>query len=127
MITSVRRLGYLVLAWLSFGLGVLGAFVPLLPSTCFLLVAVWAASRGSPRFAAWIRAHPRFGPTVVAWEESGAIPRHAKGLAVVMLSVSIVVLLFTVSLWWLKIGLVVGLIALAIWIVTRPEPVSSSS
>lgn len=126
MIGSARRALYLTLAWLSFGLGVLGAFLPLLPSTCFMLVAVWAASKGSPRFANWIRSHPRFGPTVLAWEESGAIPRHAKWLAMAMLGISITVLAFTVSLMWLKAALIVGLVGLAIWIMTRPEPVSSS-
>ncbi|ERL51544.1 YbaN family protein [Halomonas huangheensis] len=127
MIGPARRALYLTLAWLSFGLGVLGAFLPLLPSTCFMLVAVWAASKGSPRFANWIRSHPRFGPTVVAWEEAGAIPRHAKWLAMVMLGISITILAFTVSLMWLKVALIIGLVVLAIWILTRPEPVSSSS
>ena len=126
MISTTRRLAWQLLAWTSFALGVIGAFVPLLPSTCFLLVAVWAASKGSPRFACWIRSHPRFGPAVVAWEESGAIPRHAKWMALAMLSLSVVVLLITVSLWWLKLGLTVMLIGIAIWIVTRPEPASSS-
>lgn len=126
VIGPVRRALYLTLAWLSFGLGVLGAFLPLLPTTCFMLVAVWAASKGSPRFANWIRSHPRFGPTVVAWEESGAIPRHAKWLAMTMLGISITILAFTVSLMWLKVALIVGLMGLAIWIMTRPEPVSSS-
>ncbi|QEM82533.1 YbaN family protein [Halomonas binhaiensis] len=127
LLNSTRRLFYIILAWLSFALGVLGAFLPLLPSTCFLLVAVWAASRGSPRFANWIRSHPRFGPTVVAWEESGAIPRHAKWLAMVMLGISITILAFSVSILWLKAGLIIGLVGLAIWIFTRPEPVSQSS
>ncbi|MCA0918674.1 YbaN family protein [Halomonas denitrificans] len=126
MITTTRRVAWQMLAWISFALGVIGAFVPLMPSTCFLLVAVWAASKGSPRFARWIREHPRFGPAVVAWEESGAIPRHAKWMALVMLSLSVIVLLFTVSLWWLKLGLVTMLAGIAIWIFTRPEPASSS-
>ncbi|MBN8414466.1 YbaN family protein [Halomonas sp. DP4Y7-1] len=124
--TTTRRVAWQMLAWISFALGVIGAFVPLMPSTCFLLVAVWAASKGSPRFARWIREHPRFGPAVVAWEESGAIPRHAKWMALVMLSLSVIVLLFTVSLWWLKLGLVTMLAGIAIWIFTRPEPASSS-
>src|SRR5690554_8143835 len=79
--SSLRRLAFLLIAWLSFGLGVIGVFVPLMPTTCFMLLAVWAASKGSPRFALWIREHPRFGPAVVAWEGERAIPRHAKYLA----------------------------------------------
>lgn len=119
---SLRRATYMLLAWVSFGLGVIGVFVPLMPTTCFMLLAVWAASRGSPRFALWIREHPRFGPTVVAWEAERAIPRHAKWLASGMLAFSIVVLLLTLSLGWLKLVLVTGLVLLGLWIVTRPEP-----
>jgi uncharacterized membrane protein YbaN (DUF454 family) len=119
---SLRRAIYIALAWVSFGLGVIGVFVPLMPTTCFMLLAVWAASRGSPRFALWIREHPRFGPTVVAWEGERAIPRHAKWIAGIMLAFSIVVLLVTLSLVWLKLMLAVGLALLGLWIVTRPEP-----
>ncbi|MFW3616378.1 YbaN family protein [Billgrantia antri] len=119
---SLRRAIYLALAWVSFALGVVGVFVPLMPTTCFMLLAVWAASRGSPRFALWIREHPRFGPTVLAWEGERAIPRHAKWLAGTMLALSIVVLLVALSLVWLKLLLVAGLTLLGVWIVTRPEP-----
>lgn len=119
---SLRRALYIALAWVSFALGVVGVFVPLMPTTCFMLLAVWAASRGSPRFALWIREHPRFGPTVVAWEGERAIPRHAKWAASLMLALSVVILLLTVSLIWLKFLLVVGLTLLGVWIVTRPEP-----
>ncbi|AMC99931.1 MULTISPECIES: YbaN family protein [Halomonas] len=119
---SLRRAAYIALAWVSFCLGVIGVFVPLMPTTCFMLLAVWAASRGSPRFALWIREHPRFGPAVVAWEGERAIPRHAKWLAGAMLSFSILVLLFTLSVVWLKVTLVTGLVLLGLWIASRPEP-----
>ncbi|QOR39604.1 YbaN family protein [Billgrantia diversa] len=119
---SLRRAVYIALAWVSFALGVLGVFVPLMPSTCFMLLAVWAASRGSPRFALWIREHPRFGPTVVAWEGQRAIPRHAKWIAGWMLALSVVVLILTLSMVWLKLLLVAGLVLLGLWIATRPEP-----
>ncbi|UYG02503.1 YbaN family protein [Halomonas sp. LR3S48] len=124
---SLRRALYIVLAWISFALGVVGMFVPLMPTTCFMLLAVWAASRGSPRFALWIREHPRFGPAVMAWEGERAIPRHAKWIASLMLALSILVLLMTLSLVWLKLMLVAGLALLGLWIVTRPEPGSTAA
>lgn len=122
LIRPMRNVLYLMLAGTSFGLGVIGVFLPLMPTACFMLLAVWAASKGSPRFAAWIRHHPRFGPSIVAWERERAIPRHAKGIAVVMLSLSVVVLVFTVSALTLKLALIGGLSLLGVWIVTRPEP-----
>lgn len=120
--SSLRRAALIALAWVSFALGVIGVFVPLMPTTCFMLLAVWAASRGSPRFALWIREHPRFGPTVVAWEGERAIPRHAKYLAVAMLGFSVLVLGMTLSLVWLKLLLITGLVLVGAWIATRPEP-----
>lgn len=124
--SSLRRAIYIAIAWVGFALGVIGVFVPLMPTTCFMLLAVWAASRGSPRFAEWIREHPRFGPAVIAWEEEGAIPRHAKWLAVIMLGVSMLVLVFTVGVLWLKLALIAGLSLIGVWIVTRPEPAVTS-
>lgn len=120
--SSLKRIVFITIAWISFILGVIGAFVPLMPTTCFMLLAVWAASKGSPRFANWIREHPRFGPAVVAWEGERAIPRHAKWLAVSMLGASILVLAFTVAILWLKLALIAGLALLGVWIFTRPEP-----
>ncbi|GHB30033.1 YbaN family protein [Salinicola rhizosphaerae] len=118
----MRNAIYVTLAAISFALGVIGLFLPVMPTTCFMLAAVWLASKGSPRFANWIRTHPRFGPSIQAWERERAIPRHAKIMAVSMLSVSCVVIGFAVSLLWLKVGLILGLVALSIWIVTRPLP-----
>lgn len=120
--TPISRLVLLLIAWLSFGLGVVGVFVPLMPTTCFLLLAVWAGSKSSPRLALWIREHPRFGPTVMAWECQRAIPRHAKWLAAGMLALSMLVLGLTVGPLWLKLFLIAGLALLGAWIVTRPEP-----
>ncbi|QTF91703.1 YbaN family protein [Halomonas sp. BM-2019] len=125
--SSIRRLFFLAIAWVSFGLGVIGVFVPLMPTTCFMLLAVWAASKGSPRFALWIREHPRFGPTVVAWEGERAIPRHAKYLAAAMLVFSMLVLALTVGILWLKLALIGGLALLGLWILTRPEPLLGRS
>ncbi|KAA0016869.1 DUF454 domain-containing protein [Salinicola corii] len=120
--SGMRNAIYVTLAAISFALGVIGLFLPVMPTTCFMLAAVWLASRGSPRFANWIRNHPRFGPPIQSWERERAIPRHAKIMAVIMLGVSCAIIAFTVSLWPLKVGLIVGLAGLALWIVTRPLP-----
>ncbi|NWN83350.1 MAG: YbaN family protein [Halomonas sp.] len=120
--SELKRLVLIAIAGISLVLGVVGMFLPLMPTTCFMLLAVWAASRSSPRLARWIREHPRFGPAVMAWEGERAIPRHAKRLAAGMLALSMLVLMLTVSLLWLKLALVAGLALLGAWILTRPEP-----
>lgn len=103
-------------------MGVVGIFVPLLPTTVFMLIAVWAASRSSPEFAAWLRGHPRFGPAILAWEHERAIPRRAKVLACLLLSASLVVIALGDLVGWGKGVLLTGLVGIAVWIITRPEP-----
>src|SRR5699024_5676986 len=81
-----------------------------------------AASRSSPEFAVWLREHRRFGPPIVAWENERAIPRHAKLLACLLLSISIAVIAFGDLAGWGKGLLLAGLAGIALWIMTRPEP-----
>ncbi len=60
------------------GLGFIGAFLPVLPTTPFLILAAACFARSSPRFESWLLAHPRFGPLLTEWRTRGAIPRKAK-------------------------------------------------
>ena len=85
---GLRRLTYLALGYTCLGLGLVGAFLPLLPTTVFLLIAAWAFSRSSERWHRWLLEHPRFGPAVRAWEAHRAMPRRAKRLAYAALAVS---------------------------------------
>ncbi|MCC5881040.1 MAG: YbaN family protein [Halomonas sp.] len=118
---SLSRLGWRMLAYGAIGLGTAGLVVPLLPTTPFLLVAAWAAPKGSPRLARWLWQHPRLGPSLHAWQEQRAIPRRTKQLAVALLVLSWLVL-------WLggAPGMVMGVTAaifccVATFLVTRPD------
>ncbi|MGJ7458784.1 YbaN family protein [Halomonas sp. MA07-2] len=92
MTHPISRLAWSGLAYGCIGLGTAGLVVPLLPTTPFLLVAAWAAPKGSPRLARWLHEHPRLGPTLCAWREQRAVPRRAKRLALVVLLASWLVL-----------------------------------
>jgi len=112
---------YRTLGVVCVGLATLGVFVPLLPTTVFLIVAVWAFARGSPELAEKVRAHSRFGPYIRDWEARGAIPGRAKALAVLLMATSWAgVALATRSLVWM-LGLGLTLAVVAAWIVTRPS------
>src|SRR5690606_28795427 len=78
-------------------LGLVGAFLAVLPTTPFLLLAVGCFARSSPRLEAWLLNHPSFGPPLRDWRERGAIPRKAKIAAVVMMSVSYAIFWFGTS------------------------------
>jgi len=82
------KTAYLVLGWACVLLGLVGAFLPLLPTTVFLLVAAWAFSRSSPRWHRWLREHAHFGEAVRNWEEHHAMPRRAKRIAFAALAAS---------------------------------------
>jgi uncharacterized protein len=79
---------WLLAGWLALLLGAVGVVTPLLPTVPFVLLAAACFSRGSARWEAWLLAHPRFGPTVRSWRERHAIPRRAKQLATLMMSLS---------------------------------------
>ena len=86
--SATSRRAYLVLGCICVALGIIGAFLPLMPTTVFLLIAAWAFSRSSPRLHAWLREHARFGESIRAWEEHHAMPRRAKRIAFIALAAS---------------------------------------
>jgi uncharacterized membrane protein YbaN (DUF454 family) len=78
-ITSrAARLGYLALGLVCVGLGVIGAFLPVMPTTVFMLIAVWAFSKSSARLERWLLDHPRFGPRIREWRAHHTIPLAVK-------------------------------------------------
>ena len=78
MIGRAARLGYLALGTVCVGLGIIGAFLPVMPTTVFLLIAVWAYSKSSARLERWLVEHPRFGTRIRDWREHRTIPLPVK-------------------------------------------------
>lgn len=113
--------------WLLVGIAALaaaalGVVLPLVPTTPFLLVGVFAFSRSSPRLEAWVLEHPHLGPPIHAWRRSGAISRRAKFVALAtMVATPVVSHLAGVSTGVVILQCVV-LAAAAAFVLTRPEP-----
>ncbi len=82
------KTGFRVLAYISAGLAVVGVVLPLLPTTPFVLLAAFFASKGSPAFAQWLDDHPRYGPAIDQWRTRRAVPARAKVLACSMMALS---------------------------------------
>ena len=74
------------LAWTSLVLGIIGAFLPIMPTVPFLLVAAWAFARSSPALQKRILDHPSYGPHVRAWQERGAVGPLAKAWAIIAMT-----------------------------------------
>lgn len=120
-----RRL-YLGLAYGCVGLAMAGVIVPLLPTTPFLLVAVWAARKGSPRLHAWLYRHPRLESLLRNWQEHRAIPRRVKVVAVMLLSFSWLWILVHALTPLMPIVTGLLFVGIGIFILTRRSPLPAS-
>lgn len=102
-------------------LAVAGVALPVLPTTPFLLVSVWAFGRSSPRLEAWLRDHPRLGPPLRAWAQRRAIPPRAKTVAVASLPLSGLLIHASGAGLAVTAAVGVGLACAGGWILTRPS------
>lgn len=120
----VRTL-YVGIGLLFVGLGVLGAFLPVLPTTPLLLVALWAFANSSTRLERWLLDHPRLGPRLVAWRQHRVIPLGAKLTAWGSMLASLTVMV-VVGASWLAVGGAAAVMAVgAGYIATRPSRAAS--
>ncbi|MFI3287655.1 MAG: YbaN family protein [Rikenellaceae bacterium] len=101
------------MGYLCVGLGVLGAFLPVLPTTPFILLAFWLFYRSSERAKSWLLSRRVLGAIVINYYENKGIPRHAKVIALTMLWVSIgLSIIFLIDILWVRIML--GVIAVGV-------------
>lgn len=117
------RIGFMLLGCVFVALGVIGALLPVMPTTVFLIAAAWAFSKSSPRLEKWLLQHPTFGPALVAWRQSGAIPRKGKIAACMGMTVGYIIFFLAAHpSWWLALLVFLFMFSSAIWIVRRPLP-----
>lgn len=103
-------------------IGLVNAFVPVLPSTVFLLMGMWAYGKGDPALRERLLGHPRYGRSLRLWVEQRQITRRGKVAAIAGISVSgafTAVALGSRPLTW---GIGAGLVGLCAYLATRPEP-----
>jgi len=93
----IKRIAYLCLGWLSLIAGIIGVFLPLLPTTPFVLLSAWCFSRSSNRFHLWLTQHRFFGPIIKDWQSGDGIPKKTRNRAILFM--------------WLSMGLSMMIIA----------------
>jgi uncharacterized protein len=123
---SPLRWPYAVLAYILVALALVGVVVPGLPTTPFVLLAAWAASRGSKRLHDWLQEHPRLGPPLRDWREQRAVSTRGKLLATAFLAASWVIMYRRETPRWLLAMLATLFVAVAAFVVTRPAPTERS-
>ena len=102
-----------LIAWISFALGIIGAFLPILPTTPFLILSAFLFSKSSPRFHAWIMSLPLAGDGIRDWQHNRVIKTKAKILAISMMILSLVVI-WTSTKIMLVVQLLVTLILVSV-------------
>lgn len=116
------RIAFAALGTLFLLLGVLGVFLPVLPTTPFLLLATACYARASRRVFRWLLNHPRFGPLIREWREYRSIPYRAKRMALVLIVSSFALsIIFFVSGWPARLAMGVGGLVLTTWIARIPS------
>ncbi len=113
---------YFTLGWLFFITGLIGAVLPVLPTTIFMILALWAFSKSSKKFHTWLYTHKIFGPPLQKWQEHKVIPVQAKILAVIMISSSMLfIYFFTVIQIMYVILIEIIMLSVIIYILSKPS------
>lgn len=116
------RLFLFILGLLLFGLGCVGVFVPVLPTTPLMLLALWCFARSSQRFHDWLYTHRIFGPPLQQYRKYRVIPVVAKSAALVFMTASLVYLfVFLQTAIWLKVLIASGMALGAWFIMSKPS------
>lgn len=109
-----------VLGWISFALGIIGAFLPIIPTTPFLILAAFLFSKSSPRFHQWLLNLPLAGAGIKDWQDNRVIRPRAKILCITMIAVSLGIIFWNQRIpYVVKILVTVILVSVGSFVVTR--------
>lgn len=106
--------------WLSVALGVLGIFLPVLPTTPFLLLAAACFARSSERFYRWLVSHPRLGPWIRDYLDGRGIPLKGKVYALLLMWSSIGLSCWLVPLIWARLGMLLSATLVTLYLLRQP-------
>lgn len=115
------RIVFVALGTLFVALGILGAFLPVLPTTPFLLLAAACYARGSTRFYNALLNNKAFGPLILEWRRHHSIPFRVKVTGIALMSVTLTVSILTLDRPWLQAMLAALGIALAVYLWRIPS------
>ncbi len=119
------RHAYLLLGWLALACALIGALLPLLPTTVFLIIAAACFGRASPRLQARLLAHPRFGPLLQDWQREAAIGARAKLMAGAGMALGLGLFCWQARPGpWLATGVTLGMLTSAGYVLSRPRPLA---
>lgn len=119
--SEVLRYLLMGVGWAAVMGGILGIFLPLLPSVPFLLLALFCFSRSSERFHTWLVEHKHLGPMLKDYLLHGGIPLKVKAVAIGMIWISFPVSTFLlVEAFWVRVALLSTAAAVTVYLLTIP-------
>ena len=111
----------ITIGWLCVGLAFVGTFVPGIPTTIFLIVALWAFAKSSKKFHSWLLNHKRFGPILQNWESHKVVPRKAKILMVILQISAVIIFHYSLQNIYLTAILIITLVFVARYVLLLPS------
>lgn len=125
---TVRVLFFRALGLLCVALGIVGAFLPLLPTTIFFIVAVYCFAKSAPAWRQRILDHPRFGPPIQSFVQHGTLSRRAKSIALFGISANFVLTWILVDMTPVTLTILASVLAaVCAYIVSRPDMAVNTS
>lgn len=115
------RVLLVALGTLSLAIGIVGIFLPLLPTVPFVLLASVCYARASPRFHRWLLEHPRLGPPLVEWQRTKSLPARVKATAIGSVVVSATIsIVFLTRVPWVRGVIAAVCAAVSVYLATIP-------
>jgi len=107
---------------LSLSIGVIGLFVPGLPTVEFVLLATFFAGKGSSRLHKWFYQHTLFGPMIRNWQDQRQVSRKSKYMMAVSMTLASSILILHLPHFWFNLVYIICMLLVFIWVWRRPEP-----
>ena len=117
----MKKIILITIGWSCVGLAFVGTFVPGIPTTIFLIVALWAFAKSSKKFHSWLLNHKRFGPILQNWESHKVVPRKAKILMVILQISAVIIFHYSLQNIYLTVLLIITLVFVARYVLSLPS------
>ena len=117
----MKKIILITIGWLCVGLAFVGTFVPGIPTTIFLIIALWAFAQSSKKFHSWLLHHKRFGPILQNWESHKVVPRKAKILMVILQISAVIIFHYSFQKIYLTAILIITLVFVARYVLSLPS------
>ncbi len=123
----MKKIVFFIIGYSCVGLALIGIFLPGIPTTPFLIVALWAFAKSSKKLHYWLLNHKKFGPTLSNWESHKVVPKKGKKLMVILQFFAVAIFHYTIQKTYLTVLLIFILIFTARYVLSLPSELPKKS